>query len=135
MGPLQQHSHCAAGSRLHYERYRGPYVDQLTLHHLLQQPKAWPDFFYAPPRPQAANEAAAYNVPSHTLMLCERMEENLVHFLVRLVTHIYLHATALSWPALVLSGPVECVHSQVNYLTVAAAIGLHLMWVALLPIM
>ena len=69
---------------MHYERYRGPYLHQLTLDHLRQQPKSWPDFFYAPLRPAAAGGAAAYNVPSHTLMLCERMEENLVHFLVGL---------------------------------------------------
>ena len=68
-----------AGNRQQYERYKGPYLSQLTAEHLQQQPRPWPEFIYAS---RTGARDMAYNVPSHTRMLWERMEENMVYFLV-----------------------------------------------------
>ena len=77
---VSQYIVCAADDRQQYERYKGPYLYQLTAEHLQQPPRPWPEFMYTFP---SGSRESAYNVPAHTRMLWERMEENVVYFLVR----------------------------------------------------
>ena len=56
---------------------------QLTTEHLQQLPRPWPEFMYASRTIRTGSRELAYNVPAHSRMLWERMEENLVYFLVR----------------------------------------------------
>lgn len=63
-----------------YERYQGPYLHQLTVDDLRKTKPTWQQFFYN--GTSAAGWQDAYNVPEHLGMLQERMEENLVYYLV-----------------------------------------------------
>ena len=69
--------------RTQQKRYQGPYIHQLTLQDLRRQPQDWQQFVgvesHAGP---CSSWAASFNVPEHLTMLAERLEENLVHFLV-----------------------------------------------------
>lgn len=71
---------CLLGVRQQYARYKGPYFHQLTPEHLRQPPKAWLEFLCASKR---GSDGVAYNLPLHISMLCERMEENMIFYLVR----------------------------------------------------
>ena len=61
-------------------RYKGPYVSELSMDSLRQSPKPWPAFFMGE---HGGTSRAAYNLPADTTMLLDRLEENLVFFLVR----------------------------------------------------
>jgi hypothetical protein len=73
------------GSRQGY-RYRGPYLEQLTLEAFRRDPRPWRDFFgvgAARDRHWRRSLADSYNVPDHLTHLKQRLEENIVYFLVR----------------------------------------------------
>lgn len=61
-------------------RYKGPYVSELTMDSVRQSPKPWPAFFMGE---HGGTSRAAYNLPADTTMLLDRLEENLVFYLVR----------------------------------------------------
>ena len=131
-------------------RYKGPYLSQLSLDVIEQPPKPWPDFLVGS---SAANNQMAYNLPSHTSMLMDRLEENLVFFLVRalmsspnmLPSSENLVPSAAASSGTISRGPSSLMHStvtaslmadcltQVNYLTIGAAFGLHVMCAPLAP--
>ena len=80
----QQSPQLVHGSRPSYQRYKGPYLEQLTASDLQRQPQDWQNFAGVQPQSRSSNSwANHFNVPEHLSMLSERMEENLVHFLVR----------------------------------------------------
>ena len=116
-----------ADDRQQYERYKGPFLYQLTAKHLQQLPRPWPEFMYSFTH---GSGEMAYNVPAHTRMLWERMEENMVYFLVR--CHLlhrsnwhrkrYPVRTQLHFPWWDTAPSV-----QGNYFTIGAAFGVHLM--------
>ena len=61
-------------------RYKGPYVSELSMDSLTQAPKPWPTFFMGD---TGGASRGAYSLPADTTMLLDRLEENLVFFLVR----------------------------------------------------
>lgn len=70
---------CMAGLRQQYARYRGPFLHHLNTDNLRQAPKGWLEFACAT---RGEADGVAYNLPLHVAMLCERMEENIVFYLV-----------------------------------------------------
>jgi len=70
-----------AGNAQPTRRYKGPYVSELSIQSLSQAPKPWPAFFMGE---KSASSRATYTLPADTTMLLDRIEENLVFFLVRL---------------------------------------------------
>ena len=62
--------------RSSYKRYRGPHLEQLPPDMWRKPPKSWRHFLFG-----AAAECA-YNVPENTDHLQERMEENIVTYVV-----------------------------------------------------
>ena len=70
-----------AGNAQPTRRYKGPYVSELSMQSLSQAPKPWPAFFMGE---KSASSRATYTLPADTTMLLDRIEENLVFFLVRL---------------------------------------------------
>lgn len=70
----------SADQRAGYERYRGPYLHQLTVEDLRKAKPLWQEFFYN--GDSTAGWQDAYNAPEHLGMLQERMEENLIYYLV-----------------------------------------------------
>lgn len=70
-------------SRSQHRRYQGPYIHQLTLQDLRRQPQDWQHFIGMESHSGPCTSwAASFNVPEHVNMLAERLEENLIHFLV-----------------------------------------------------
>ena len=69
-----------AGGPQPTRRYKGPYVSEMTMDSLKQSPKPWPAFFMGDNK---GTSRAPYNLPADTTMLLDRLEENLVFFLVR----------------------------------------------------
>ena len=62
-----------------YQRYKGPYLDQLRLPDLKTSPVSW---IIALCGGSQAYWKHAYNVPEHAAMLQERLEENTVRYRV-----------------------------------------------------
>ena len=62
-----------------YQRYKGPYLDQLQPSDLETPPVPWMVAICGGDRAKWTN---AYNVPESAAMLQERLEENIVHFRV-----------------------------------------------------
>eukprot|EP00884_Botryococcus_braunii_P022888 jgi/Botrbrau1/9283/Bobra.0111s0010.1 len=69
----------ARSRTLGYERYRGPYLHQLTAEDLRKRKPSWSEFFCSGNGSSGWREA--YNAPEHLGMLQERMEENLIFYL------------------------------------------------------
>lgn len=63
--------------RSSYKRFRGPHLDQLPHDSWRNPPKSWRHFLYG------SVAQFAYNVPEDTDHLQERMEENIVTYVVR----------------------------------------------------
>lgn len=63
-----------------YQRYRGPYLDQLTVEDIKRPAAPWKQFFY---NGEHGKWSESYNVPEDLAMLQERMEENVVGYMVR----------------------------------------------------
>ncbi|KAI3432223.1 hypothetical protein D9Q98_003785 [Chlorella vulgaris] len=90
-----------------YQRYRGPFIEQLGVDELQQAPKNWDVFWKGSDKGQLA---AAYNLPASIAVLRERIEENLVTFLPNylrvaagvLLATFYLRPRALLGAAAVL---------------------------------
>lgn len=61
----QQHARPVAAGRRHYQRYKGPFIEQLTLEDLQAEPKPWKAFL---------GSSTSYNVPASVAVLMERME-------------------------------------------------------------
>lgn len=74
-----QSSRPAQHARSFYRHYQGPYLESLTKHSWKKPPKSWRHFFYG------QSSELAYNVPEDTQHLQERMEENLVTYLVSIL--------------------------------------------------
>ena len=66
-------------SRKGYQRYKGPYLDQLSKTDLQTPPVQWSLALYGGDKAHCTH---AYNVPEHAAMLQERLEENLVRYRV-----------------------------------------------------
>ena len=79
VGRQQELVPCFAGltsfHRKAYRRFKGPYLDEVTLQAVKAQPRDWMLL-------GAWAYSGAYNVPEDSAMLQERIEENLVVFLV-----------------------------------------------------
>ena len=71
----------AQHARSFYRRYKGPYLESLTRDSWKRPPKSWRHFFYG------QSSEFMYNIPENTEHLQERMEENLVTYLVSLQIH------------------------------------------------
>ena len=69
-----------AGRSQPARRYKGPFASELSMDSLRQSPKPWPAFFTGE---RGGANRAAYSLPADTIMLLDRLEENLVFFLVR----------------------------------------------------
>ena len=67
-------------ARSFYKRYKGPYLEHLSRDAWKKPPKSWRHFFYG------QTSEAVYNVPENSEHMQERMEENLVTYLVSCVT-------------------------------------------------
>ncbi|KAL4419286.1 hypothetical protein ABPG77_008336 [Micractinium sp. CCAP 211/92] len=67
------------GWRRAFTRYRGPFIEQLTLEDMKQAPKSWAVFWRGSERAGAAAEA--YSLPASLAVLHERTEENFATFL------------------------------------------------------
>ncbi|PSC73348.1 Drug Metabolite transporter superfamily [Micractinium conductrix] len=68
----------AATGRRAFQRYRGPFIDQLSIEDLKAAPKSWALFWRGGERASAAD---AYSLPASLAVLHERTEENFVSFL------------------------------------------------------
>ncbi|KAK9813247.1 hypothetical protein WJX72_011400 [[Myrmecia] bisecta] len=68
--------------RRNYTRYKGPFLEETRLDSLRAPPRPWPQFLH-----HGANSSVivAYNVPEDVRMLCERLDENLVYYLVNYI--------------------------------------------------
>ena len=77
--------------RIQYHHYKGPYLEQLTPQHLRKQPQDWQLFIGMESQTGARTSwAANFNVPENLAMLGERLEENIMCFLVS-QTHPLAH--------------------------------------------
>ena len=98
-------------SRQQYQRFRGPFLEELGLADLQAQPRPWQLLL------GRSAAQTAYNMPDSAAMLQERLEDNVVTFLVSCA----LHATASAGR----TGPcLTPACTQVNYLWIAAAMAL-----------
>ena len=70
----------AQHARSFYRHYKGPYLESLTKTCWKKPPKSWRHFFYG------QSSEFVYNVPEDTEHLQERMEENLMTYLVSLLS-------------------------------------------------
>ena len=71
------------GSRPSYRRYKGPYLEQLKANDLQRQPQNWQSFVGGQSRNGSCSSwANSFNAPENLGMLAERMEENIVHYMV-----------------------------------------------------
>lgn len=61
--------------RRRYQRYKGPYLEQLATDDLKKEPRPWAQFTGVPAG-EATTFASSYTVPASLDLLCERMEEN-----------------------------------------------------------
>lgn len=68
-------------ARSFYKRYKGPYLESIPRDAWKQPPKSWRHFFYG------QTSDAVYNVPEDAQHLQERMEENVVTYLVSWQQH------------------------------------------------
>ena len=70
--------------RKRYRRFRGPYVEQLTLEDLNKQPRSWKAFVGMEENDgdgrRGMERKHGYSVPANLDLLSERMEENLVYY-------------------------------------------------------
>ncbi|PRW61143.1 Prenylated rab acceptor PRA1 isoform A [Chlorella sorokiniana] len=66
------------GWRRRFQRYRGPFIEQLAVEDLKADPKPWAVFWRGS---ESGRWAAAYNLPASLDVLHERTEENFVSFL------------------------------------------------------
>lgn len=74
-------------ARSFYKRYKGPYLEHLSRDAWKTPPKSWRHFFYG------QTSEAVYNVPENSEHMQERIEENLVTYLVSCVTERQLHTS------------------------------------------
>ena len=89
---LEPAGQASTSGRTESARYKGPFIDQLTLDDLARPPRPWAQFFTGGP---AGPWTAAYNVPEHTAMLRERAQDNLAFYLVGVFASFYLTHTRL----------------------------------------
>lgn len=75
---LQRLSRRKESARSRYRRYKGPFIEQITLDDLQKKPVDWRHFFNNPQVSQPS-----YSVPGSVDCLLERLEENSVYYLVR----------------------------------------------------
>ena len=108
---VQHMTPCAAGlsglDRQRYQRYKGPFLEQLGLADLQAQPRPWRLLLSA-----SAAHSVCFNVPESAVMLQERVEENLVVYLVCLNQG---ECVGLQQPLKLISAAL-----QANYLRLAA---------------
>ena len=69
-------------SRSSYRYFRGPYLEQLSRQDLAASPRDWKLLFVWP------HPWAGYNIPEDAAMLQERVEENLIVFMVSLMPRL-----------------------------------------------
>jgi hypothetical protein len=70
----RRNSRAAQSRRRRYQRFKGPFVEQLTLDDLRRDPRPWQEFIG---KPRASSEGSVFNscnVAASLDLLCERFE-------------------------------------------------------------
>lgn len=78
---IQRHLSRRPSIRSQYKRFKGPFFESLTIEDVKRGPKNWQEFLHAAPKDVKMN-LTTYSVPGSIESLTERVDENLVHYMV-----------------------------------------------------